>query len=348
MPIPIKELLNNIFCKFDVNSPNYVKTKKNIQHSEGNSQTSQIKEVFSELDLRVTTMTKNSLEFDLIGVDSSIANALRRIMIGEVPTIAIEHVFIVNNTSLIQDEVLAHRLGLLPIFADPTKFDFPLKNVQSNDKNTVIFSLEVSGHNLKNSLGYKKVYSSFLKWLPNGSEMPEITKCRFTKHQDISQVIRPAKLNILLAVLGPDQEIILEAHCKKGTGKEHAKWSPVGTSWYYFIPEAVMLQRAENEIAEELANQFPGFVKLIGKKPYRRAIIEEARLHQPLLEKVRRLSSEDKWSPFLQLRKVKEHFVFKVETSGVIPPKDVFNQAIVILIEKIEKLIKHVAVFDIN
>jgi DNA-directed RNA polymerase I and III subunit RPAC1 len=42
------------------------------------------------------------MEFDLIGVDPSIANALRRILIAEVPTIAIEHVFIVNNTSIIQ------------------------------------------------------------------------------------------------------------------------------------------------------------------------------------------------------------------------------------------------------
>lgn len=40
--------------------------------------------------------------FDLIGVDAAIANALRRVLIGEVPTMAIEHVFIHNNTSIIQ------------------------------------------------------------------------------------------------------------------------------------------------------------------------------------------------------------------------------------------------------
>lgn len=62
------------------------------------------------------------MEFDLVGVDSSIANAFRRILIAEVPTMAIETVYVFNNTSVIQDEVLAHRLGLIPIKADPGKF----------------------------------------------------------------------------------------------------------------------------------------------------------------------------------------------------------------------------------
>jgi DNA-directed RNA polymerase I and III subunit RPAC1 len=42
----------------------------------------------------------------------------------KVPTVAIEKVYIANNTSVIQDEVLAHRLGLVPIKADPRLFDY--------------------------------------------------------------------------------------------------------------------------------------------------------------------------------------------------------------------------------
>lgn len=46
------------------------------------------------------------MEFDLIGIHASIANALRRIMISELPTMAIEHVFIKDNTGVVQVEVL--------------------------------------------------------------------------------------------------------------------------------------------------------------------------------------------------------------------------------------------------
>ncbi len=43
----------------------------------------------------------NDMEFDVIGIDPAIANALRRILISEIPTVAIEHVYIINNTSII-------------------------------------------------------------------------------------------------------------------------------------------------------------------------------------------------------------------------------------------------------
>lgn len=61
--------------------------------------------------------------FELTGVDAPIANALRRILIAEVPTMAIATVYIANNTSILPDEVLAHRLGLIPILADPREFE---------------------------------------------------------------------------------------------------------------------------------------------------------------------------------------------------------------------------------
>ena len=64
--------------------------------------------------LRINKMDKENatLEFDIIGIDASIANALRRILISEVPTMAIEHVFFVNNTSIIAVSILPHLASL--------------------------------------------------------------------------------------------------------------------------------------------------------------------------------------------------------------------------------------------
>ena len=59
--------------------------------------------------------------FELIGVDAPIANALRRILLSEVPSVAIETVYVHNNTSIVQDEVLSHRMGLVPILVDPRR-----------------------------------------------------------------------------------------------------------------------------------------------------------------------------------------------------------------------------------
>jgi DNA-directed RNA polymerase I and III subunit RPAC1 len=85
----------------------------------------------------------STLVFDMIGVDAAIANALRRIIIAEIPTMAIEKVYIYNNTSLIQDEVLSHRLGLIPLRADPMKF-VPLQGEDFTTDNTFVLELKVA------------------------------------------------------------------------------------------------------------------------------------------------------------------------------------------------------------
>lgn len=76
-----------------------------------------------KLQIVVIRRNNTDMEFDLIGVQPFLANTFRRLMLSEVPTMAIDKVHILNNTSIIQDEVLAHRLGLIPIRADPRLFE---------------------------------------------------------------------------------------------------------------------------------------------------------------------------------------------------------------------------------
>lgn len=74
-------------------------------------------------DIKVKQLNEEEIVFDLIGAEPPLANALRRIMIAEIPTIAIEKVEMWQNTSIIPDENLAHRMGLIPIMADPRLFE---------------------------------------------------------------------------------------------------------------------------------------------------------------------------------------------------------------------------------
>ena len=80
-------------------------------------------ETFNKMtEIEIKSKTDEEIIFDIKGVDPTIVNTLRRIMISEVPTMAIETVIINQNTSIIPDEVLAHRLGLIPILADANDF----------------------------------------------------------------------------------------------------------------------------------------------------------------------------------------------------------------------------------
>jgi DNA-directed RNA polymerase I and III subunit RPAC1 len=91
--------------------------------------------------------------FSLIGIDASVANAFRRILLAEIPTLAIEYVFVHNNTSIVQDEVLAQRLGLVPLkgskrglkwletYRKPTDDD--PEGSMPTDRNTIVLKMNV-------------------------------------------------------------------------------------------------------------------------------------------------------------------------------------------------------------
>lgn len=56
---------------------------------------------------------------------------------------AIEKVYVLNNTSIVQDEILAHRLGLIPILVDPRRLSVKGEHEEANDMNTIVFQLKV-------------------------------------------------------------------------------------------------------------------------------------------------------------------------------------------------------------
>jgi len=112
------------------------------QHEIGSEEVSYVEKLRNEIQIKVTKLAGLDMEFDLIGVEASMANALRRIILAEVPTIAIEKVWILINSSIIQDEVLAHRVGLIPIKVDPNKLEYVVKDDETV-ADTLVFHYDV-------------------------------------------------------------------------------------------------------------------------------------------------------------------------------------------------------------
>jgi len=131
--------------------------------------------------------------FDLVGAEPPLANALRRILIAEIPSMAIEKVNLWQNTSIIPDENLAHRVGLIPIKADPRLFDYHERKVVEGEEHVdptlkytaddcIKFKLHVRCTKkdpnapmiINNTVDEDKfynnanVYASHLKWEPMG------------------------------------------------------------------------------------------------------------------------------------------------------------------------------------
>ena len=163
-----------------------------------------------DFKIEIKSLDEEEMVFDMIGIDPAIANAFRRILLSEVPTMAIEKVFILNNTSFIQDEVLSHRLGLIPIRADARLFEERADDKDADEHNVIAFRLAARCERRRAGAGaaeasseeraHKKVLSGELQWIPQGEQ-----EARFR-----ASPIAPID-DILIAKLAPGQEIELEA-----------------------------------------------------------------------------------------------------------------------------------------
>jgi DNA-directed RNA polymerase subunit D len=149
--------------------------------------------------------TSSSVTLQLEGIDRSYANAIRRFCIAEVPCMAIDDVVILENSSVLYDEILAHRLGMVPIKTDLERYILPEKcdcgSPLGCHKCRVLFVLDAKGKDKVTT-----VYSGDLV-----SEDREI---------------RPVSETIPLVKLALGQSVKLEAYARLGRGKEHAKWQP--------------------------------------------------------------------------------------------------------------------------
>lgn len=147
--------------------------------------------------ISVKSRTSDCIIFTVVGCDLALANALRRVMIAEVDTWAIEYVDFVRNTTVLNNNFIAHRLGLIPL-SNPTI---------KPDTDTVELQFDMTA-----------------------GEDPVVWNSGLLKsdHDDIFPVIDD--IPIVKAARG--QKLKFTAHAKQGIGLDHSKWSPVSTCFF--------------------------------------------------------------------------------------------------------------------
>lgn len=217
-----------------------------------------LKHFVENVDITINKLNSEEIVFDLKGAEPPLANALRRIMLSEVPMIAIEKVIMWQNTSIIPDENLAHRLGLIPVKADAEDFEYHIDGKDHTEFDSLKFKLHkictmkepnapmVLSNPADDEKYYNNcnVYSGDLEWIPQGDQKERLGD------------VRPLLDDILIAKLRPGQEIEMELICEKGIGKTHAKWSPVCTAYYRLLPE-ITVEGVTGQDAHDLVKTCP-------------------------------------------------------------------------------------------
>jgi len=170
----------------------------------------------------------NSLDYDkksekcsfiVKGVDVSYINALRRCVIDFVPTMAIEDVSFSKNTSVLYDEIISHRLGLIALETDLKTYNLPAK-CKCGGAGCARCTLKM----VLKAKGPGTVYASMIK-----SKDPKV---------------KPVFPETSIVKLLKGQELELEATAVLGFGKEHSKWSP-GLAYYKARPVIELLKKCD-------------------------------------------------------------------------------------------------------
>ena len=261
--------------------------------------------------MKIEVLEKNDINLRIAVRDADVPlmNALRRLALAEVPCMAIEEVVMIENSSILQDEIIAHRLGLTPLTTNLDAYNLPeeceCKSEFGCSSCRVTLTLDAEARD-----GTRTVYSGEVV-----SENPEIV---------------PVSDRIPIIKLAKNQKLKLEAYARLGRGKTHAKWQPVSMCAYKYYPKIT----PPTERCEDCS-------KCVDICPKKVLAIKDSKVDvRDLLACNLCMDCVDacpkKPSP-LTVEWEKNAFVMNVESTGALPPERVLREATKLLGKQLDE-----------
>jgi DNA-directed RNA polymerase subunit D len=256
------------------------------------------------MEIDVRKLTADEMEFLLSGADPAFANTLRRVMIREVPVMAIDEVEFVVNDSVVYDEMLSHTLGLVPL-KTPDGYILP-SECKCDDKRCEKCSVQLT---------LKK-------------EGPAVVMSGDMKSADKEVV--PVGDSIPLVKLNEGQKLQFIAIAHLGMGKNHAQWQP-GVIAYKYMP-----------IFELDAKLCDACGKCVERCPRKILELSDGKLKITDVEKCTMCRACVEACPkgALKIGHDDSKFIFNIESTGALPPEKILSKALDELGDKCKDFIK--------
>jgi DNA-directed RNA polymerase subunit D len=261
--------------------------------------------------VKIEVLEKNETNLRVIvkEADVPLMNALRRIALAEVPSMAIDEVVMIENSSILQDEIVAHRLGLTPLKTDLESYNLPEEcNCQSEfgcPQCRVTLTLDAESKE-----GTRTVYSAELV-----SENPDVV---------------PVSDKIPLIKLAKGQKLKLEAYARLGKGKNHAKWQPVAVCAYKYFPKI--------EVPAKKCKDCQKCVDICPKKVFtvkdEKIDVRDLLACNLCMDCVEACPQEPKG---IKVEWEKNAFIMNIESTGVLPPERILQEATKILDKQLKE-----------
>jgi DNA-directed RNA polymerase alpha subunit len=242
----------------------------------------------------------------LQNVHHSVVNGIRRAVIADLPSMAIEYVLIRENSSVLPDEMISHRLGLVPLMADPRAYEYidareearDLDGVYDKMSSTNAIFLKLSVENTSEDVA--TVHSEDMRLVDKeGFESDHV------RGAPASSVVREG---IPLAKLAPGQALDMKMVAIKGRGREHAKWNHASLCTYRLSAD---ISIPDNSFTEEECAKIRKYFRGDGVR------VEDGRV---AIDPDRVIVNQDLFaSEFrdrIAVKKRESSFLFQIETLG--------------------------------
>jgi len=228
-------------------------------------------------EIEILELTDDTIVFALTKCDTSLANSLRRVMIAEVPTMAIDKVEIMANSTVLHDDFVAHRLGLVPLKSYFARYGnveklAPSKDVGDRDE-PVARDLYVFNRDCGCMTSCPRCTVNFdLNIKCEQDETLDVTTHELKSDQPRDCFVAVGKRrdeldsefepegetegHILLVKMRKGQELKLRASAQMGIAKEHAKWGPTCTASFAYEPEVELSVKVYATMTPEQRRDF--------------------------------------------------------------------------------------------
>lgn len=267
------------------------------------------------IEVQVIEKDENHIKLLIKNAPIHLVNAVRRAALELVPSMAVDFVVFRTNTSVLHDEIVAHRLGLIPLTSEEAirKYKSPeecsQEGMEESPECYAVLTLEAETGEDE----VKIVYSEELKPVTD----PDV---------------RPVSPKIPIVMLGPGQRIVLDAYARLGRGKEHIKWSPATISVVTYVP-TVTINWEKCTLCGACANYCPtGALRMEGE----RLKVEEEKC--TLCRQCVKVCEYDA----ISLGHKPGQYFLTIESSGALKPETIVSKAVKEIIKKLDTLLSSI------
>ncbi len=276
------------------------------------------------MSLEVLEKNDRKLVFLVEGISVEMVNAIRRIILSEIPVMAVDEVIILKNDSPLYDEIISHRLGMIPLTTDLEVYKLP-RDCSCGGYGCPICQVSLTCEVTNTTNAPLEIYSGNLK-----SNDPKIV---------------PVDPNIPIVKIDKDKKVIIEAYSILGLGKEHTKFQAVSNIFYRFYPQIDF----DNKKCAKCQD------KCLVARMCPERLFDFSNKETPIL-------TEDFWKECVLCNSCERDclegaikvgwkdkaYIFAIESDGVLPFDVIIKKTFEVFLEKIDEFVEKLEAIDLE